>query len=1192
MRTGKLLLLSSLGVAAALAQGNRGSITGTVTDPAGAVVVDAAVKGRNIDTGALYPTVTTSTGNYTLSELPPGNYEVTFTAPGFKTLNRGPLDVGARQILRIDGTLEVGTASDSVTVTDAPPLLITESSEVGYNVTTHRLDDLPVGNMGTVRNIVRTAAVLMPGVSFSEGFFGGVKINGTPADGYNLRIDGMDNTYTLGNLLVTQVQPSVDAIEQYSIQTSNFAAELGQAGGAIFNVNMKSGTNQFHGSGFDYWANDMFYAAQPYTKLKGATSNYDWGFTIGGPVLIPHVYKGRNKTFFFFSYETRPQEGTTLDTFVTVPTDDYRLGNLSAAMAAVGNKVLGKDPMGRDIIQNMVYDPASNFTLNGQVLRNPFPNNQIPVKRFDPVAAKLLALVPKANLPGLIQNYNNPYATASKQYLPSFKIDHIINASNKLNFFFSRTTQRSPIDTGEGLPTQISSGTISDWINKNYRLNYDLTIRPTMLLHLGVGYQDATIGQLPFPANTPYNATTALGLMGPFSFGEGSTFPHFGSNNLAPGTGMSNAQGGLADLGNASFNGTTLTMNQRPTGIATLTWVKNNHTYKFGGELRIDGFPGYNLVNLNGYYAFSANETALPYLNSATLAGNTLGFPFASFLLGLVDQGNVSSPANAKLGSHSLAFFAQDTWKVTRKLTLDYGLRWDYSSYQKEQYGRYPTLDPLAPNASAGGHPGATTYEATCGCRFASNYPYAFGPRLGAAYQIDPKTVLRGGVGLMYNTAARIGIAARSLGSNNPFVAPSFGLPAMVLGTGVPLTYQQIAWPNFNPNYYPVFGRSPGAGPPNVFDQNAARPARQLQFSIGLQREIVRDLVIEASYVGNTGVWWTAGAAVNYNANQPAILKSLGIDINNPADVTLLNSPISSAAVAARGFGIPFTGFPSTATLAQALRPYPQFSSGLTPQFAPLGTTSYNSLQAKVTKRLSHGIDATYAFTYQKSLVFGSTINDVFNRAANKQVLAAEDQPLQSVIAFTYTVPKMNGINGILAYALSDWQIGSILKYASGFPIPVPSANNNLASILFQGTRANRVPGQPLFLKDLNSHVDPRADFVLNPAAWADPLPGQWGTSAPFYNDYRYQRRPNEAVNFGRNFRIKERVTFQARLEFTNIFNRAQAANPNAPFGPTNAKATQTRDANGVTTGGFGWINYTATGQSPRQGQMVLRLTF
>ena len=357
MRTAKLLLMSLLGIASVLAQGNTGSITGTVADPAGAVIAGASVEGRNVGTGALYDTVTTPTGNYTLAELPPGNYEVTIKSAGFKTLIRGPLEVGVRQTLRIDGTLEVGSAAESVTVTDAAPLLVTESSEISYNVSTIRLDQLPVGNMGNVRNIVRTAAQLMPGVAFQQGDRGGVKINGTPADGYNLRIDGMDNTYTLGNLLVAQVQPSVDAVEQFSIQTSNFAAELGQAGGAIFNVTMKSGGNQFHGSVYDYWATDSLYAANPYTKTKNPVSNYDYGFTIGGPIRIPKVYNGKDKSFFFFSYETRPQNGRNLNSFVTVPTDAYRAGDLSAATAFNGNRVLGTDPLGRNILQNAVYDP-------------------------------------------------------------------------------------------------------------------------------------------------------------------------------------------------------------------------------------------------------------------------------------------------------------------------------------------------------------------------------------------------------------------------------------------------------------------------------------------------------------------------------------------------------------------------------------------------------------------------------------------------------------------------------------------------------------------------------------------------------------------------------------------------------------------------------------------------------------------
>jgi hypothetical protein len=1167
-----------MGGAVALGQGNRGSITGTITDPAGAAMAEVAVEGKHLGTGALYTTASTATGNYALLELPPGNYELTFTAPGFKKWVRGPVEVQARQILRIDGVMEVGTAAESITVTDAAPLLVTESAEISYNVSVSRLNELPVGNMGSVRNIVRSAVRLMPGVSFTEGFFGGVRINGTPTDGYNLRIDGMDNTYTLGNLLVSQVQPSVEAIEQYSIQTSNFAAELGQAGGAIVNVTMKSGGNQYHGSIYDYWASDRFFAAHPYTKAKSATSNHDWGFTVGGPLSLPGVYNGKNRSFFFFSYEMRPQSGTERNVFNTVPTDAFRRGDLSEAMTAVGNRVLGQDLLGRSIVQNMVYDPASNFLHNGQLMRNPFPGNQIPVARFDPVAAKVLALVPAPTLPGLIQNHNVPYRTGTRNYLPSFKIDHNINANHKLNFFYSWTGQRTPIETGEGFPSLISAGTVSTWTNQNYRLNYDWTLTPTVLLHLGAGFQDAVIGQEPF-LKSGYDPVTQLGLRGPFTSGKGSVFPHFGN--------ASNAQGGMSNLGSPSFNGLQLTMNQRPTGIASLTWVKDNHTYKFGGELRIDGFPNQNLLNLNGYYQFNTQQTALPYLNTALIGGNTIGHPFASFLLGHVNTGNVSMPANAKLGQHSLGFFAQDTWKITRKLTLDYGLRYDYSTYQKEHYGRQPTLDARAPNPATGGMPGATTYEATCGCRYARNYPYGWGPRLGAAYQINAKTVLRGGIGLMYNTSARIGIATRNIGSSNPFEPPAFAEPSMVLSQGVPLTLAQIAWPNFDPAYYPVFGRSPGAGPPNVFDQNAARPARQLQWSIGLQRELLRDLVIEAAYVGNTGVWWPANAAINYNTVQPRTLAALGLDVNNPADVALLNMQVGSAAVRARGFGIPFRGFPATAPFAQALRPFPQFNAGLAPIFAPLGTTSYNSLQVKVTKRLSHGLDASYSFTYQKTMSFGSNLNDIWNRPANR-ALAGEDQRFQSVIAFTYTTPKPSGMNAVLAYALSGWQVGSILSYASGFPIPAPTSTNNLQTILFQTTRANRVPGVPLFLKDLNERFDPRSDFVLNPAAWTQPGPGQWGTAAPFYHDYRYQRRPNEAANFGRNFRIGERVNIQARLEFTNIFNRTQPANPVA----TNAQATQARNAQGVPTAGFGWVNPAQTGQNPRQGQLVVRMTF
>ena len=426
----------------------------------------------------------------------------------------------------------------------------------------------------------------------------------------------------------------------------------------------------------------------------------------------------------------------------------------------------------------------------------------------------------------------------------------------------------------------------------------------------------------------------------------------------------------------------------------------------------------------------------------------------------------------------------------------------------------------------------------------------------------------------------------------------------MVLNTGVPLTAAQIAWPNFSPGYYPLPGL---AGPPSFIDQNAGRPARQYEWSIGLQREVIRDLVVEAAYVGNRGIWWPAGILANYNANTPEQLKADGLDINNAADRTILNAPLNSTAAGRFQNKLPYPGFPPTATVAQSLRPFPQFSSGLTPTWAPIGNTWYDSLQVKATKRLSHGLDFTYSFTYQKSLNLGSEtdggggqVNDVFNRAQNK-VLSASDQKFANVIAANYTLPRW-GRNKLLAFVVRDWQMGAILNYASGFPILSPFAQNNLNALLFrggpvgsQGTFANRVPGVPLFTQDLNCGCfDPNTTFVLNPKAWTDPAPGQFGTAAPYYDDYRGRRRPQESVSMGRLFRITERTSLSIRAEFTNIFNRTVFPS-GAGLISTNALQNQTRvnnsDPNSPATGGFGWLNTTLAG-TPRQGQIVARFRF
>jgi hypothetical protein len=717
---------------------------------------------------------------------------------------------------------------------------------------------------------------------------------------------------------------------------------------------------------------------------------------------------------------------------------------------------------------------------------------------------------------------------------------------------------------------------------------------------VGVGYQHED-----FKDTTPvhdYDAEKQLGLKGgPLK----RNFPQF--------RGLEAARGGVKDLGPGAQSRSLMI---KPTGNASLTWIKNNHTYKFGTEFRMEGYPNQNFTMAAGVFTFNAAQTGLPYVTQGllNLGGGTVGFPYASFLLGLVNNGDVASVTDTRFGKTQSGFFAQDTWKVTRTLTLDYGLRYDYSTYFKEQYGRSPNFSPTTPNPAAGGFPGASVFEGNgpgrCNCSYAENYPWAFGPRLGAALRVSPRTVVRIGWGISYDGTSNIRGGATS---TNPFASAIPGEAAMRLRDGIPLGGAEIAWPRYDAGLFPVNGNPIGGGAPIAFDPNSGRPPRMVQWSIGVQREIFSDLVVEASYVGNRGVWWQANSLQNINALTPERLASFGLNINNAADRTLLTSRLDSAVAAQRGFSRPpYAGFPLTATVAQSLRPFPQFET-ITSSGTPQGNTWYDSLQIKATKRLSHGLDFNAAFAWQKELNLGidnaaatTAINDVFNRQQNKYI-SANSRPLTLVIAGNYQFPQLS-TNTVLSAILRNWRFGTVLRYASGQPIRVPLAQNNLNTLLFRGadvntrvpasgTFANRVPGEPLFTKDLNCHCfDPNREFVLNPAAWADPPAGQFSDSPAYHGDYRQQRRPQESVSLGRTFGVTEGTSLQVRLEFSNVFNRTFMDNPVS----TNARLTQTTALNGNVISGFGRIDTGAlisgTGANfigrPREGLLVIRLRF
>jgi hypothetical protein len=1253
-------LLRSVGIfllaSAAFAQSDRGTITGTLSDPAGAVIASGAIEAKNTGTGALYPTVSSGTGNYTIPQLPAGTYDLTVTVPGFKKYVREGLQVEVAANLRIDVALEVGSNTESITVEAAATLLKTEGGEISHNVSTETLDELPIltltgaaasigtGNsLGNIRNPL-SAVQLLPGARISTDAI--LRVNGMPSNSQSINIEGQDATNGFFKQQNQVNQAGMEAIQEVAIQTSNFAAEYGQAGGGYFNYTMKSGANQLHGSGYDYFVNEVLNAGTPFTNagtinpskegqlIRNPIRQNDYGFTFGGPIVIPKLYNGHDKTFFFFSFEQFRQSAFIGNTYAIVPTVAQRNGNFSAALGATCNN----DPNGQPVCLNEIFDPTTNHTVNGIVERNPFPNNTIPVSMMDPTAAIIQNMIPLPNTPGVF-NYTAPgYSNFRHTTIPSIKIDELLSQKMKLSGYYSATKTLSPQNNGFTEPYTALQP--QNALAQTIRLNLDVTLTPTLLLHLGAGYLHTSNPQTAptydqkqlFPDGIPFTA--------------GNFFPYMAGMYSTNGGGWSGG-GGFPSVTNTgvAFTLTPEANDYKPTFNANLTWVKGNHTYKLGATALFEGIQSINDSRADGQFAFAQQQTADPSQNGQPFANTaSSGFGYASFFLGATNSVSTAAPADVRLGTHSYGIYVQDSWKITRKLTFDYGLRWDYAILWKEQYGRMQNADFTAPNSLIGGRLGTVEYQATCGCNYANAYPFAFGPHLGVAYQITPKTVFRAGGAIAYAAESDQAGLNSSAGDFYTIPAAAYGASAGrlqfgdPLGPGNPYGNPVVHWPNFNPQY-PV-PAAPGVIPPSSpfvsIAPNTGRLPRIFQWSIGFQREITKDLVVDAAYVGNRGAWWVSPllSSLNYNALTPQQLAKDGINITNPADATLLNTQINSPAVIARFPYLAnpnnvYPGFPATQTLLQALRPYPQWI-GIPPFLGPPdGNTWYDSLQIKATKRYSHGLSAQVAYTWQKELTNGTNsntsyvtpspplINDVYNKTLDKQI-SGFSVPQELIIAFNYTTPKAElNFNGgkALSWLGRDWTIGAVLRYQSGLIMQTPFSTKNLLANLGRGPTNNpalwgggytfmdRVPGQPLFLVNPNSKFDPTQQLVLNPNAWVEPPFGTFGASAPYFNDFRWQRQPAESMAFGRVFRIKERAQLQIRAEFQNIFNRLfyQAPADGAPFGfPFTSTTTPTLHGNpgGTLSQGFGYVNWVNGGLTqfggaqPRSGQLVARFTF
>jgi hypothetical protein len=1210
----------------AYAQSDRGTITGTISDPAGAMVPNAPIEAKNTETGAVFKTASSDTGNYTLAQLPVGAYQLSVSAPGFKQFVRTGITVLVAQTLRIDVKLEVGNITETVTVNADAPLLKTESGELSHVISSDRVDNLPLLSIAGGMRDSYAVVNLIPGaqqMAVPGGIFGTLRVNGMPGGSLALRIEGQDATQQTWSAAYGMSQPSFDSIEETAIQTSNYAAEFGQVGGGMFNMTMRSGTNALHGSAFEYMRNEtLFNAYQPFNHQRPRDRRHDFGFNVGGPVYLPKLYDGKDKTFFFWSFEQN-RLNTGMDVWRTVPSTAYRNGDFSASTLYTG-KVLGQDVLGRNIMDGAIYNPRTTrpaVGLDGKTytVRDPFmgcdgnhPNvicttdpNSPSYAQLDPVALKLQAAIPAPTVAGTFNNYHSAYQNKTVNSIYSLKMDHNLSSKIKISGYWSLNDQYVPFPDGFAPPLTTERDL---WETAHTaRINIDYTLSPTKLLHLGGGFMHFVFWD-PTPGFGTWDSLKELGLPGT-SKGVYPTIMNIYQNQ---GGGMVSTSGQGNSFGPVAQQ---KQWEQKPTGTVSLNWVKSNHTYKFGAELRVESFPATATTPSNGWFYFSPAQTALPYLNTTTYGGGNIGFPYASFLLGQVNNGETGLESHFHIGKHSLAFFAQDSWKVTPRLTIDYGLRYDYQTYLRSD-GRLPSFGYQTPNPNYGNLPGAVIFERNGRPDFASNYPYAFGPRLGLAYQITPKTVFRAGIGISYSQTAYLEMWTLRMGSDIRYgPATTFGAPISLLKDGAPIT---PVWPNYDPGQAPV---SPGANFMTSIDRHAGYPPKTVMWSIGLQRELSKDMSLEVSYVGNRGVWWNSpGVLTDPNRVTPAILAKHNMSIGNMDDGLLLISDfdsVSPAVKAAKNLAAPYAGFHGT--VSQALRPYPQFGS-IFVLWAPLGNTWYDSLQMKLTKRMSHGLDLTASYTFQKELTIGTETQDTafevnpaiinLNNLRDNKVISASSVPHRLVIAGTYTTPRPN-VNRFLATAAKDWRIGFYLVYQSGMPILAPIAGNfpNPAAMLSlcapfsvlggcntspyfnaPASFANRIPGVSLYTQDINSHYDPSRTPILNAAAWEQPPGAQFGKGSGYYNDYRYRRAPTENLSLERIFRLgKEGTrTLSVRAELSNAFNRTRIPVPWNMF----SFVPPTYDANGNLASGFGSTSNYINAGGQRSGQLVARINF
>jgi hypothetical protein len=1163
-------------------------VTGIVTDSSGGVIPSATVKITEIHTNVITTAMTTGAGNYSVA-VPPGTYRVEVSKTGFKTTVWANVIIDPATVVTVSLTLPVGNVTQTVEVSAKAPLLSTTSPQVGTIIPLNEIESLPIGASDGGRDpesFVFSSLAGTVGNSYSGSVGGGLLFSG------NVLVDGISVAdYQRQGGTLTFYRPGFDAFSEVTMQESGYSAEYGNTGGGILNYQMKGGSNKLHGDAFNFFNNDVLSAygfalnsiplpnSSP-QKKKSYSNDNNFGVALGGPIVLPHIYNGRDRSFFYVTYEGDRYRSFSLGGTTTLPTPAMLQGDFSQLLGAQ----MSTDALGRPVYSNEIYNPTTTRNVTqGQMdpmtglmanatttIRDPFISNGqlnvIPPSYFSTASKMILPEFPTPLINSVFNNMptiSNGYP-AFDQDLWSVKVDHIINNANRISAFFDDNVNTQFDGTNGRAPYWtpiVTSDSVVPLGKQNFnaqlaRFSEDWNVNSHMLNHFALGFNRfSSLEVQPYPTSLP---PSVLGIVG---VGNNATFPALSFTGHNP---FDSSMG-------APWSENDVTSSYIMTDM--VTDLVGKHNIRFGAEgtryhYNNSTYPQSLSVN------FSDLETSLPGYETTT------GHQFASFMVGAVDgAGYTVQRANPGYRQSEFSLYVTDTWKVTPKLTLDYGLRWDIPTPMKEAWNRMSgfNLNLIDP---AIGIPGAMTFLGSCNTctgkgSFEQMYWKELAPRLGLAYHPLKNLVIRAAYGISWSPPIAFSTGNEAFLGYNGYVAvsraaitgPFPGVDPVSYWTGLAST----SLPSYTPVGFPTFtgtlpDTSPSSGEGNGVDYippSGLRAPQVQNWNLGIQYELPAQVLLTVDYLGNKGTYLTDGAMAGLVDSGQDKYFGLG-DILGDTMATDLANPATAATLAQYGVTqLPYPGFSDI--VGQGILPFPQVY-GIHNDLPFFGSSTYNTLQITATKRVGNGLSFIVAYNWQKILSNTSDFNayngygaagvDYYNQKTMKTV-ASFNYPQMLKLTWVYELPFGKGrhwlnSSGIADRILGGWKLGALQSYTSGDPLELGS---DIAGPLSGGAvlpdQVLGVPEKVPFQGPLNNVTGTQ---YLNPAAFRDvpvtPINGyaeRYGTVAPVLPNIRGPASMSfgENISLKKAFKITERVNITFHADIFNLFNRTGLYDPN-----------------------------------------------